>query len=149
MSSWGSRTTASGGLVESVRKKGGGEILFTGFVPDEDLPGLYARADVLVYPSLFEGFGLPIVEAMASGVPVVASDTPALRETMGGAAWAVNPLQAEEMAAAISGLVKDEKLRKDFIARGSARAAEFTWRKTARMTLAVYERAAAAGRRRG
>jgi len=121
-------------VLKSVRKKGRDEILFTGFVPDEDLPGLYARADVLVYPSLFEGFGLPIVEAMASGVAVVASDTPALRETMGGAAWAVNPLQAEEMAAAISSLAGDEKLRKDFIARGLARAAEFTWRKTARMT---------------
>ncbi len=128
---------ASGGLLKSVRKKGGGEILFTGFVPDEDLPGLYAWADVFVYPSLFEGFGLPIVEAMASGVPVVASDTPALRETMGDAGWAVNPLQADQMAAAISGLAGDEKLRQDFIAKGSARAAEFDWRRTARMTLAV------------
>ena len=73
----------------------------------------------------------------------MASDAPALRETMGDAGWAVDPLQPEEMAAAISGLVRDERLRKDFIARGAARAAEFTWRRTARMTLAVYARAAA------
>jgi glycosyltransferase involved in cell wall biosynthesis len=139
----GKKDHGSASLVESVRKTGGGEILFTGFVPDEDLPGLYAGADVLVYPSLFEGFGLPLIEAMASGVPVVASDAPALRETMGDAGWAVDPLQPEEMAAAISGLVRDERLRKDFIARGTARAAEFTWRRTARMTLAVYAQAAA------
>ena len=136
----------SGGLVESVRKTAGGEILFTGFVPDEDLPGLYAGADVLVYPSLFEGFGLPLIEAMASGVPVVASDTPALRETMGDAGWAVDPLQPEEMAAAISGLIKDERLRQDAIARGTARAAEFTWHRNARRTLEVYAQAAAARR---
>jgi len=144
----GKKDHGSGGVLRSVRKTGSGDVLFTGFVPDEDLPGLYARADVLVYPSLFEGFGFPVVEAMASGVPIVASDTPALRETMGDAGWAVNPVQAEEMAAAICSLVKDERLRRDHIAKGLARAAEFTWLRTARMTLAVYEQAAAARRKR-
>ncbi len=144
----GKKDHGSAGVLSAVRRTGGGEVLFTGFVPDEDLPHLYARADVLVYPSLFEGFGLPILEGLAAGVPVVASDTPALRETLGEAGLAVSPLQPEAIAAAISRLVKDRKLRQDLIARGLARAAEFTWRKSARLTLAVYEQAAAARRQR-
>jgi glycosyltransferase involved in cell wall biosynthesis len=142
----GKKDHGGAALVESLRKAGGAEVRFTGFVPDEDLPALYAGADVFVYPSLFEGFGLPIIEAMASGVPVVASEAPALRETMGDAGLAVNPLDPEALAAAISALTKDEKLRLDLIGRGAARAAGFAWQRTARLTLAVYERAEAARR---
>lgn len=129
-------------LVRWVRESANKAVLFTGFVPDEDLPHLYANADVFIYPSLFEGFGLPVVEAMAVGVPVVASDTPSLRETMGDAGLAVNPLRVDDLARAVMSLIRDEKLRQDLMARGRARAAELTWERTARMTLAVYEQAA-------
>ena len=117
------------------RKRG---VVFTGFIPDEDLPLLYAGADVFIYPSLFEGVGLPVLEAMASGVPVVTSDTTSLRETAGDAALTVDPLDVGRMAEAISRLARDTDLRRLLCHRGLERASEFTWKKTAERTLEVY-----------
>ena len=98
-----------------------------GYVPDDELPSLYARARVLLMPSLYEGFGLPVLEAMASGTPVVAANRGALPETCGDAALVVEP---EEFAAAALEALDDETL----IAAGLARAARFTWERTARET---------------
>jgi glycosyltransferase involved in cell wall biosynthesis len=138
----GRENHGSGGVLEAAREAGPGAVRFTGFVADEDLPALYARAALFAYPSLFEGFGLPVVEAMAAGVPVLVSDTPALRETVGEAGWAVDPFQVEGMAAAIIRVLRDDRLRKDLIAKGLTRAEEFSWPRTARRTLDVYRLAA-------
>ena len=113
-------------------------VIFTGFIPDEDLPLLYAAADVFIYPSLFEGVGLPVLEAMASGVPVVTSNTTSLRETAGDAALTVDPLDVDRMAEAISRLARDPDLRRSLCHRGLERASEFTWERTAERTLEVY-----------
>ncbi|MFL5845943.1 MAG: glycosyltransferase family 4 protein [Solirubrobacteraceae bacterium] len=99
-----------------------------GPVPDDDLPALYAGAQAFVLPSLYEGFGLPVLEAMACGTPVVASDRTALPETCGGAALLVDPLDQGAIADAVLAAIGDEELR----TRGLARAAEFSWERTAR-----------------
>jgi glycosyltransferase involved in cell wall biosynthesis len=98
-----------------------------GYIPDDELPGLYARARVLLMPSLYEGFGLPVLEAMASGTPVVAVNRGALPETCGDAALVVEP---DELATAALEAVDNERL----IAAGLERAARFTWERTARET---------------
>jgi glycosyltransferase involved in cell wall biosynthesis len=108
------------------------------FVNDETLEALYARAVALVYPSLHEGFGLPVVEAMACGCPVVGSDIPVLRETAGDAACLVNPLDDRAWASAIGRLALDRDYRRDLIARGQERAALFSWTQHARRTLELY-----------
>ena len=119
------------GLEQAVR--------FTGYVPDEDLPPLYSGAVLLAYPSLYEGFGLPILEAMACGTPVITSDLGATAEVASDAALLVDPLDIERIAAAIERLLSDEQLRDDLRSKGRARASEFSWERTARETLAVYE----------
>lgn len=107
----------------------------------DDLPALYAAADLLVYPSLYEGFGLPLIEAMACGTPVVASNTSALPEVAGDAALLVDPRDEAGLASAISRVLDDAALRSDLAARGVARAREFSWARCARDTLRVYEEA--------
>ena len=104
-----------------------------GYVPDDELPSLYARARVLLMPSLYEGFGLPVLEAMASGTPVVAANRGALPETCGDAALVVEP---EEFAEAALEALDDDRL----IAAGLERAARFTWERTARETDQAIER---------
>jgi glycosyltransferase involved in cell wall biosynthesis len=103
-----------------------------GYVPEQLMPGLYAGARALAMPSLYEGFGLPCLEAMACGTPVVCSDAGALPETCSGAALTADPLHAEEFAAAVLQAVgpEHERLR----AAGLARAAHFTWERTAELT---------------
>jgi len=118
------------------------DIIFTGFIPDEELPLLYAGADVFIYPSLFEGVGLPVLEALASGVPVVTSNTSSLKETAGDAALTVDPLDVEQMAEAISRLARETDLRRRLIHKGLERASEFTWKRTAERTLEIYKKAA-------
>jgi len=118
-------------LAELRRRLPGGRVHAVGYVPEEDLVALYGGAEVLAYPSHFEGFGLPSLEAMACGTPVVASDVSALREVSGGAAALVPVGDAEALAARIAELVEDRGARAAASARGLARAAEFRWDRTA------------------
>jgi glycosyltransferase involved in cell wall biosynthesis len=117
------------------------DIVFTGYVPARDLPALYAGAECFVFPSLYEGFGLPVLEAMAAGTPVVASRVGAIPEVAGDAAVLVDARRPDELAEAIEAVVGDPTLRERLAARGRARARLFTWEAVARRTLAVYEAA--------
>ncbi len=120
-----------------------GDILFAGYVPEEQLSALYTAADVFVFPSLYEGFGLPPLEAMACGTPVLASKAASLPEVVGDAGLLVDPHEPEQMAAALELLVLDEGLRADLRRKGQERAASFTWQAAATKLLAVYRRVAA------
>ena len=112
-----------------------------GYVPDTDVPLLYSGAETVLYPTLLEGFGFPVVEAMACGTPVITSNVSCLPEIAGDAAMLVNPESVDEIAAAIHRLHTDEGTRRDLIARGAVRAKTFTWEKAAARTLEVYRRA--------
>jgi glycosyltransferase involved in cell wall biosynthesis/GT2 family glycosyltransferase len=116
-------------------------VRFVGLIPDEDLPAFYAGAAGFVYPSLFEGFGLPLLEAMASGTPVVTSDRAALPELIGDAALAVDPESVDALADAMARMMTDAKLARDLRQRGLVRSRQFSWTETARRTLAVYREA--------
>jgi len=129
------------GLEDAVR--------FVGYVAPQDLPALYGAATAFVYPSLFEGFGLPPLEAMACGTPVVTSNTTALPEVVGDAALLINPRSVGDLAAALRRLLDDDELRLRLRAAGPRRAALFSWEHTARATLQVYREAALSKRRRG
>ena len=120
------------------------EVHFVGYVAAEDLPGWYNAALIFVYPSLYEGFGLPPLEAMACGAPVIAADTSSLPEVVGEAGLLVDPLDVEALAAAMNRLLTDRTLRDALRAAGPERAAAFSWQETARRTAAVYRRAVAA-----
>jgi glycosyltransferase involved in cell wall biosynthesis len=117
-----------------------GRVKFLGRVSEAELASLYARARALVHPSLYEGFGFSVLEAMAAGCPVVACRAGAVPEVAGDAAILVEPGDAAALAEALRRVAADEGLRRDLSARGRARAAEFTWRRTAERTLEVYER---------
>ncbi len=117
------------------------KIIIIGYVPQEDLVGLYNGASVFVYPSLHEGFGLPPLEAMACGVPVVVSDKTSIPEVVGDAAILVDASEPKNIAKAINDVLGNESLRKDLIAAGLERCKEFDWRKTAELTLKNYEEA--------
>lgn len=114
------------------------EIIFTGFVPDEDLPYLYDGAVLFAYLSFFEGFGLPPLEAMACGVPVVTSDTTSLPEVVGDAGIAVPPADVTGVAGAIARILDDAELARSLGERGRERARLFSWDAAARETLAIY-----------
>jgi len=115
-------------------------VLFPGYVPDEDLPAVYSGAQGLVFPSVYEGFGLPVLEAMACGTPVVASNGSSLPEIGGDAALYSDPLDVEGMAETVRRLLCDAELRGHLRTRGLERAAEFSWGRAAARTRAVYER---------
>lgn len=110
-------------------------IIFTGYLQDADLPLLYNAATLFVYPSLYEGFGLPVVEAMACGTPVVTSNVSSLPEVAGEAALLVNPVDTEALASAVHRLLTDEDLCCKFRELGLQRAKRFTWESCARKTL--------------
>lgn len=116
-------------------------LMFLGYVPERDLPLLYAGADLLLSTSLYEGFGLPLVEAMRCGVPVIASRASCFPEIAGDAALLVDPLNPEEIAGAIEDLAGNKALRDDLIACGLRRAEAFRWDNAAQQTLQVYDAA--------
>jgi glycosyltransferase involved in cell wall biosynthesis len=132
-------------LEGEIEKRGlRGAVRLLGYVSPADLPALYSGAAAVVYPSLYEGFGLPVLEAMACGAPVLASATSCFPEVAGDAALLVDPLDAEAMSAGIWSLLSDMPLRSTLVQRGRARAATFSWERAARETLAVYRRSATA-----
>ncbi len=120
-------------------------VRFLGYVPTEDVCALYNLADVFVFPSLYEGFGLPVLEAMACGAPVITSQVDALAEVAGGAAALVDPRDEGHIAAAMARVLTDGAYAADLRASGRARAAQFGWARAAAETLAVYRHALATG----
>lgn len=117
-----------------------GDVILTGLVEPEWFSPLYACADLFVYPSLYEGFGLQVLEAMAHGVPVAISNGSSLPEIAGDAALPFDPTSAARMAAAIATLLNDQSLRAALIAKGNERIKLFSWRESARKTIEVYAR---------
>ncbi|MCS7283680.1 MAG: glycosyltransferase family 4 protein, partial [Anaerolineae bacterium] len=113
-------------------------IRWLGPIPEADLPALYSAATLFVFPSLYEGFGLPVLEAMACGVPVVCSNTSSLPEVAGDAALLVDPTDARALAGAIERVLTDEALRASLRARGLERARQFAWEEAAQRTLEIY-----------
>jgi glycosyltransferase involved in cell wall biosynthesis len=117
------------------------DVRFPAWLSPEDLEGFYAIADAFVFPSLYEGFGLPVLEAMARGVPVATSARGSLREVAGDAALLFDPEDVDAIQEAIVTLLGDERLRDELRKKGRERAAQFTWAKTAEGTVRSYERA--------
>lgn len=115
-------------------------VTFTGYVQDHDLPALYTAADVFVFPSLAEGFGLPVLEAMACGAPVVTSNISSLPEAAGDAAILVDPYDSKAISTAMKIILEDENVRQDLRSKGFTRAQEFSWQSVARKTLDVYQK---------
>lgn len=127
-------------LRQLIERHGlGDRVRLTGWVSDEDLEGLYAMADVFAYPSLHEGFGLPVLEAMRRGVPVACSDSTSLPEVAGDAAELFDPLVVDAIAAAVRRLLSEPAHAARLVARGAERPAHFSWERCARGVLASYE----------
>jgi glycosyltransferase involved in cell wall biosynthesis len=124
-------------------------VRFVDFIPDEELPAFFSAAAAFVYPSLFEGFGLPVLEAMACGTPVVASDRAALPELVGNAGLIVDPESVDALAEGMSRLLGDPALARELGDRGIARARRYSWEATARQTLEAYRSAGADPEGRG
>ncbi|NDJ85644.1 MAG: glycosyltransferase family 4 protein [Chloroflexi bacterium] len=115
-------------------------VIFPGYVPDDDLPAVYGAATIAVMPSLYEGFGLPVLEAMACGTPVVSSDAASLPELGGEVARYFAPTDLEAMIDTLQSVLDDDTLRQEMSAAGPAQAARFSWDRTAQETLAVYNK---------
>jgi glycosyltransferase involved in cell wall biosynthesis len=120
-------------------------LIFTGYVADQDLPALYSGAVAFVFPSLYEGFGLPALEAMACGTPVITSNTTSLPEVVGDAALSVDPTDADKLCEAMCTILSDHSLREELSRKGLMRAAEFSWKRCAELTANVYHVAARQG----
>jgi glycosyltransferase involved in cell wall biosynthesis len=129
------------GYVE--RSPSAGQIKFTGYLSDDELRALYSACDVFVYPSLYEGFGLPPLEAMACGAPVIASRIPSIMEVLGDAAQLVSPTDVEGLTDRAVRLLLNDDERRELSARGLERAGQLSWTRTAELTRAVYEEALA------
>ena len=114
-------------------------VVLTGYVPESDLPAIYSSALCFVYPSYFEGFGLPPLEAMKCGIPVVVGNQTSLPEVVGNAGLTVDPFDVDAIAGAIRRLMNDSALRAELSQKGQERASTFTWRETARRTLQIYQ----------
>jgi glycosyltransferase involved in cell wall biosynthesis len=125
-------------LTEPERLGIVGRVLFPGFIEDSDLPALYSAATALAYPSLYEGFGLPVLEAMACGTPVISSDRSSLPEVTGDAGLQVDPLDVEAWTAGLTKLVEDSALRERLVARGLEQARHFNWDRAAGELLSIY-----------
>ncbi len=122
-------------------------VTFTGYVSETDLPALYTGALCFVYPSYFEGFGLPPLEAMQCGAPVITGDRTSLPEVVGDAGLMVDPFDEHALACALARVITDASLRAELSRRGRERARLFDWRETARLTLKAYEQAVSEGRK--
>jgi glycosyltransferase involved in cell wall biosynthesis len=130
-------------LLTEVRRLGLADlVLLTGYVPENDLSALLSGAQAFVYPSLYEGFGFPILEAMACSTPVICSNVSSLPEVAGDAALQVDPLDVEALAQAIQHVIADEGLRHELVARGRQQIKRFSWQRCAQETLQVFEEAA-------
>ncbi len=139
-------TEHEGALRDRARELGvADDVRFPAWVSAEELEGLWAIARAFVFPSLYEGFGLPVLEAMARGVPVACSNVSSLPEVAGDAALLFDPRSREQLAGALRSLLGDDALSERLRGLGVARAREFTWERTARMTLDVYARTLGAG----
>ena len=125
-------------FAEVERRDLAGRVLFPGYVDDADLSALYSAAQALAYPSLYEGFGLPLLEAMACGTPVLASTAPCLPEVAGKAALLVDPYDVDDIAAGLQQIVSDSGLRVELVERGFERAAQFRWEDSARKLVELY-----------
>jgi glycosyltransferase involved in cell wall biosynthesis len=126
-------------IEASVRKRNIGSVVFTGFVSEGQLRWLYEHCAVYVFPSLSEGFGLPGLEAMLHGAPVLSSNATCLPEIYGEAARYFDPLDVPAMASAINEVLTDKALRSSLVQKGQAQAAKYSWQHTAEQTLSVYE----------
>ena len=139
----GKRGWLDSGVFHAAQQDGlNDSVKFIGYVPEADLPALYSGALCFVYPSYFEGFGLPVLEAMQCGAPVIAGNQTSLPEVAGDAALLFDPFDTRAVGEAIARVIDHPGYRADLRARGLKRAAEFTWIETARLTLKAYERAA-------
>jgi glycosyltransferase involved in cell wall biosynthesis len=135
----GDSTHRFGSMAETIAQCGVKErVVCPGRLPVEDIVRLYSHADLFVFPSLYEGFGMPVVEAMACGAPVVTSNRSSLPEVAGDAALLVNPESDEELAEAMARILRDASLRESLRRKGFERAKQFTWERAARQTLEVY-----------
>jgi glycosyltransferase involved in cell wall biosynthesis len=128
-------------FAEVKKQRWADDVILTGYVADEDLPALYRSASAFVYPSLFEGFGLPPLEAMACGAPVVTSDTSSLPEVTGDAALLIDPRDEQSLVNALIEVVNNQPLRARLREKGIAQAGKFTWREAAEKTLRLYREA--------
>jgi len=131
----------AGGGAEALRERFpalGNRLVFTDWISQDDLVALYRAANVLAFPSLYEGFGLPVLEAMACGTPVVSANTSSLPEVAGDAAVLVDPTDRGAIAEAVAAVLEDGALGETLSQKGLRRAAEFTWQRTARQTYEVY-----------
>ncbi|MHB8793800.1 MAG: glycosyltransferase family 4 protein [Thermoleophilia bacterium] len=133
----GNRLFSDPGLADVIDRLPSGSVVAPGYIPEEDLPSVYRMATALVFPSIYEGFGLPVLEAMAASTPVIASNRSSLPEVAGTAAALIDPDSLEEIAAAMELLAGDSGTRNLLIERGKKRAGQFTWEKTAEQTLEV------------
>ncbi len=131
------RGTSIRDLVQSLQLEE--HTVFTGYLPDADLDLLYSQATAFIFPSLYEGFGLPILEAMTHGTPVACSNVASLPEVAGDAAVLFNPRSPDEIKGAIQALLDDPELRASLIRKGHLNASRFSWRKTAEETMSVYQ----------
>jgi glycosyltransferase involved in cell wall biosynthesis len=134
---WNELQSALEKLPSGIRSR----VQLTGYVPEKDKAALMVGAEAIVYPSLYEGFGLQVLEAMAAGSPVLTSNVSALPEVAGGAAVLVDPTDPEAIAEGMRELLSNDELRKELRERGRARAAQFTWEETARRTVQVLHQA--------
>jgi len=116
------------------------QILFVGYVPEEDLPALYTAAKCFIYPSYFEGFGIPTLEAMRCGTPTITSDRTCFPEIIGDAGLMVDPFDERAISGGILKVLSDEKLQSELSEKGTRRASLYDWKETARQTLEVYDR---------
>jgi glycosyltransferase involved in cell wall biosynthesis len=135
---------ARGWLNSEVHKavedlKIGSRVHFTGYVAEEDMSAVYSMSTVFVYPSFYEGFGLPVLEAMSCGAPVITSNTSSMPEVAGDAARLVSPKDIDEIAGALESVLEDEETRDRMRTRGLKRASGFSWEKCARQTLDIYQ----------
>lgn len=138
----GAKGWKNSSLFSLIQELGLGDcVRILGYVPDDDLPALYGSASVFVYPSLYEGFGLPALEAMASGAPVIASNTSSLPEVVGTAGIQIDPGNVEALAQAILRVVAQPGLAEELRRKGLEQARRFSWRRTAEQTLQAYSEA--------